>query len=142
MDKVIFNLAVTLILTAGTIFFSGCNSSDKTESTDTTTEEVANDVDQTADEWTTYKTDIEVRIDKNNAKIAELREKMKTSGKTMDKMHQERIDNLEKRNNELKAKLDAYTKDDSNWESFKNEFNHDMEELEKSLEDIGKDNVK
>ena len=45
-----------------------------------------------------------------------------------------RIDTLEKQNNDLKTKIETYDQSQSNWESFKREFNHDMDELGKSFE--------
>jgi hypothetical protein len=40
----------------------------------------------------------------------------------------------------MRGRLVAYDKSQSNWESFKREFNHDMDEIGKSLEDLTVDN--
>ena len=93
-----------------------------------------------AEEWQAFKADAELKIQENNARIAELREKMKKSGKTMDAMYEKRIENLQQKNNELKMKLDNYEKNQSDWEAFKAEFNHDMDELGKAFKDLTVDN--
>jgi len=50
---------------------------------------------------------------------------------------------LRKKNKRLKEKLDSYKNDaDSDWHSFKREFNHDMDELGHSLKDFTVDNKK
>jgi len=82
-----------------------------------------------AEDWKKFKSEAESKIKDNETRIAEHREKMKKSGKTMDAMHEKKIANLEEKNKELKQKLDNYETSQSNWESFKTEFNHDMDEL-------------
>ena len=50
---------------------------------------------------------------------------------------------IEQRNEALKVKVRDYKNEgDTKWESFKQEFNHDMEELRHTLSDLTKDNVK
>ena len=67
---------------------------------------------------------------------------MKKSGKTLDAVYEQRIDTLEKKNRDLKARVDAYDKSQSDWESFKREFNHDMDELGQAFKDLTVDNKK
>jgi hypothetical protein len=42
----------------------------------------------------------------------------------------------------MKAKLEAYEKIQSNWETFKREFNHDMVAIGDELKDLMVDNKK
>lgn len=49
---------------------------------------------------------------------------------------------MNKKNAELKAKIAAYETEQSDWEAFKREFNHDMDELGNALQDFDKDNAK
>jgi len=42
----------------------------------------------------------------------------------------------------MRARLVAYEKSQSNWESFKREFNHDMDEIGQALKDLTVDNKK
>lgn len=49
----------------------------------------------------------------------------------------EKIDAIEKKNNELKTKMENYKDDgEENWKTFKSEFNRDMDELGKALKDL------
>ena len=104
--------------------------------------EAENDLDEakraaTAEEWQQFKEDTNAKIDENNAKIAELKLKIKKTGKDIDVSYQKSIDAMEQKNKELKIKLDSYKNDvNSDWKSFKREFNHDMDELGQSLKDF------
>ncbi len=94
----------------------------------------------TAEEWKAFRIDSEEKIRNNETRIAELRVKMKKPGVVFDELYGKKIDLLQEQNRALTAKLDAYEKSQSNWETFKAEFNHDMEELGKALKDLTVDN--
>lgn len=94
-------------------------------------------------EWQTFRSETDVSIKNNETLIAELKAKMQKAGKKADAAFGKSIDALEQKNNDLKAKLDGYQdKGKSNWESFKSEFNHDMNELGAALKDLTVDNKK
>jgi len=95
-------------------------------------------------EYPAYKADMDARISANQKQIDELRAKLAKSGgsKPLDPARQKRVDDLEKRNADLRARLYGYETQKSDWETFKREFNHDMDEFGQSVKDIGKDNVK
>ena len=94
------------------------------------------------EEWKVFKEETNLQIKKNEVRISELKEKMKSSGKLMDSYYQKRIEKLEQDNQNMQTRLDAYEKEQSDWESFKREFNHDMDELGQSLKDFNIDNKK
>jgi hypothetical protein len=95
----------------------------------------------TAEEWQQFKEDTNAKIEENNAKIAELKLKIKKTGKDIDKTYQKNIDAMEQKNKELKVKMESYKNDvNSDWKSFKREFNHDIDELGQSLKDFTVDN--
>jgi hypothetical protein len=97
----------------------------------------------TAEEWQAFKDSTNAKIEENNAEIAKLKLKIKKTGKDMDKAYQRNIDTMEQKNKDLKIKMDSYKNDVNNdWKSFKREFNHDMDELGKSLKDFTVDNKK
>ena len=135
-------LAVMTMFIAGTIF-TGCQTS-------TEKEQIAQDAldeakaDETAaaqkvasaEEWQTFKAESETKINDNEIRIAELKEKMKKSGKTMDELYAQRIDTLEQKNKDLRTRMANYEQNQSDWESFKREFNHDMDELGKAMKDL------
>ena len=150
MKKSMLNFGLAALFLTG--IFAACDNKHEADSAreqsneaNKNAEEAKQDVDhaKTREDMASYKAEKLEKIADNERKIAELREKQKTSGKTMDKVYQERIENLEKRNAELREKLNNYQDaDNAKWEEFKREFNHDMDELGKSMGDMGKDNVK
>ena len=77
------------------------------------------------------------RINANDKEIAELRVKMKTENKEMRDKHEKTIVEMEKKNNELRIKLNDKKYDGkTSWQSFKNEFNRDMEELGNAFKNL------
>jgi hypothetical protein len=61
----------------------------------------------------------------------------------MDATYIASIDALEQKNAALKSKLNTYENNaQSDWESFKREFNHDMDQLGNSLRDLTVNNKK
>lgn len=109
--------------------------------------EAQNDLDRANAEYEaeieTYRTSVYERIDANDRRIEELRADMKGEKREVKKEYRERIDELQERNRQLKARIGEYKADGKDkWEAFKAEFNHDMDEIGTSLNDLGKDNVK
>jgi len=94
----------------------------------------------TAEEWKAFRIDADEKIRNNDVRIAELRVKMKKPGVAFDELYGKKIDLLQEQNRALTVKMDAYEKSQSNWETFKAEFNHDMEELGQALKDLTVDN--
>lgn len=151
ISKLLQFASITLIATS---VFAGCASNKEKEAdavenvSDAKEElqEVKNDANAdaarvaNAEEWQAFKNEAESKINDNETRIAELREKMKKSGKTMDSMYEKKISNLQDKNRELKMKLENYETNQSDWESFKTEFNHDMEEFGKAFKDLTVDN--
>lgn len=153
MRKSILTLAIATLVT-GTIVI-GCKKNEdvqeaqeNVDSAKVAVEEAEEDLDEakraaTAQEWQEFKDSTNVKIEKNKAEIAELKLKIKKAGNDIDKTYQRNIDTLEQKNKNLKTKLDSYKNDvDSDWQSFKREFNHDMDELGNSLKDLTVDNKK
>jgi chromosome segregation ATPase len=154
MKRQFCRLALSMA-TAITIF-TGCQSpEEKTASAKSNVEEakadlkeVKNDANAEAqasvniDEWKAFRSKSEEKINSNKIRIAELKVKLKKPGEMLDPYYEKRIKTLEAKNEELKAKMDAYETNHSNWANFNREFNHDMDELERSLKDFTVDNKK
>lgn len=99
----------------------------------------ANETDRIAnksDEWKSFRADAIAKIHNNEVRIAEMRDKMKTSGKNMDKVYAKKIDKLEERNNELRKEIEQYQEQPSNWDTWSAEWNRDMDELGNALNDL------
>jgi len=77
-----------------------------------------------------FKKETNAKIDANNLTIADFKVKIATSKKDAQVYYQEQIAILEQKNIAMKEKMDAYQESGKdNWESFKTEFNKDMNDL-------------
>jgi len=154
MKKTILSLAFTMIL-AGTITTSCETAAQKEEAAKEDVldakedlKEAQNEVNENAikvanaEEWKAFKDETELKIKANEVRIAELKALKKKPGKVFDKMFESNIETLEKRNSDLRVKLNGYESNQSDWEAFKREYNSDMDGLKKSLEDLSVDNKK
>lgn len=154
MKKIFFILAVTAFMAGTTLV--GCKSTTKEE---IASQEKVDDAEQnlkdakdslvvarkaaTAEEWQTFKNQTDSVISYNEAQIADLKMKMQKTGKSVDAKYQKNIDILEQKNKNLKTKIDTYKNDaNSDWQSFKREFNHDIDEIGKAFKDVTVDNKK
>ena len=141
MKKLFYSLAVTMLLAAG-IVFTSCNTGNRENKTNENVEEIQQERIATAEEWAEFKSESERKIMENEARIVELKQKMMEPGVGLDSLRQNRIERLEERNNELRVKIRTYEDDKSDWDSFKREFNHDMDEIGDAFEDLTIDNKK
>ncbi len=152
MKKQIFTLAIATLI-GGTIFTSCQSSAQKQDAAEEKVQDAKEDLKEarkdanaeaqkaaTADEWKTFRNESQEKIQANEKHIAELKVKMNKPGKLLDAAYAKKIDSLEEKNKDLKRRMDAYEKDQSDWESFKREFNHDMDELGNALKDLTVDN--
>lgn len=153
MRKRISTFVMTITFLAGAIFM-GCESSDqKIESAQDQVQDakqnlqtVQNDANleaqrvANAEEWAAFKNESELIIKNNEVRIAELKRKIKGSRKTLDALYTRKVDTLEQRNRDMEAKIGNYEKNKNDWESFKREFNHDMDKFGEALKDLTVDN--
>jgi chromosome segregation ATPase len=153
MKRTIFIISVATFLLFVAILI-GCQSSaqkeeaarDKVQDAKQNLEEVQDKANAeaqkvaTAEEWKAFKIETEEKISNNEKSIAGLKVKIKKPGKTLDALRENKIDKLEKMNSDLKTRLEAYEKNQSDWVSFKIEFNNDMDELGKAINDLMVDN--
>lgn len=95
-----------------------------------------------ANEWQTFRITSRIEIAKNDIRIIELKTKMLESGKAHDQVFANRIESLESNNKYLRLKIENYEINQSDWESFKREFNHDMDEFGQAFKDLTVDNKK
>lgn len=149
MKKTIFTLAITTLVT-GTLL-NGCKSSTKKEeNVQKTSKEVKeefntakDDAEQKeidAEEWKAFRNESEAKIKNNEERITELKAKMKKPGKKFDEVYAKKIDKLEQKNKNMKTRIETYETIKSEWQSFKREFNHDMDELGQALKDFAVNN--
>ena len=86
-----------------------------------------------------FKLDIYEKISDNNKKIRDLRVK-EIKGTSKEKEdYTLRIDDLQTKNEALKAKLDAYTSyDESSYQTFKNDLQQNLDDLESDFKRLQK----
>jgi hypothetical protein len=148
MKKTIITLAVVVSVVSGTLFTACGPATPKEEAAKDQVQQAKDELKDaqkaaTAEEWQAFKDESEVKIKDNEIRIAELKAKIKKSGKELDALYEKKIEALEQQNKDMKARISAYeTNKKSDWESFKREFNHDMDELGKALKDLTVDNKK
>lgn len=154
MKKTILTLVITLFL-ATTVFVSCKPATQEEVEAAENVEEAKQDVEEAREdlaeakkeantaEWEAFKKSGDSIIAINDARIAALKLKMKSTGKSIDVKYQNNIDALEQKNQNLKVKIKDYKNDvDADWKSFKNEFNHDINEIGDALRDLTVDNKK
>jgi predicted nucleic acid-binding Zn-ribbon protein len=148
MKKTILTLIIATAFFTGVIF-NGCSPATPKEEAARAKVDDANEELKdarkaaTAEEWKAFKDESELKIRDNEIRIAELKTKIKKSGKELDAVYERKIDALEQQNKAMKVKIDVYEKDvKSDWDSFKREFNHDMDEIGKAMLDLTVDNKK
>lgn len=152
MKKAIFILLVAMFSTA-TLFVSCKPSTNEEQTAEDNLQVAKNNVEDAnkelddakrqanLEEWESFKTEVNTIVEKNDAKIDSLKLEIKKSGKAADAEYQKKIDALKERNQELKIKIKAYKNDaHSDWQSFKREFNHDMDEIGNAFKDLTVDN--
>ncbi|MBK6967238.1 MAG: hypothetical protein IPH20_25920 [Bacteroidales bacterium] len=153
MKNTFFTLLFATSMLAGTLL-TGCQSSaTKEEAANAKVDEAQQDLMEaqqdadieaqkvaTADEWNAFKTESEIKISEYEIRIKALKDQMKKPGKTFDDLYKKRIEQLEQKIADLKTRMNDYEKNQSGWEEFKREFNHDMDELGIALKDMTVDN--
>lgn len=143
MKKVFFTTAFNVMLAA--FVLTSCESkqekvADAQEDVQEAKEELQEAKAELNPEYATYRTEAEARIKMNEERIATLRKNIGAGGKPLDGERAKRIDELEEKNAQLRSRLYGYEQERSDWESFKREFNRDMDEMGTAFENLGKDN--
>lgn len=154
MKKTFYILVITAFI--GGISFVGCksNSEEKEDAVENVneanqdlkeveTEQAEEQVTKANDaEWQTYKDESNKTILANDARIKELRKAMNKPGSTFDKSYAKSIDALEEKNTALKDRISNYENNQTDWESFKREFNSDAEGIAAAFKDLTTNNKK
>ena len=135
MKKTILSLAIITFM-AGTISITNGQKPDKksVEARENLKEAQKDSI----SEYQKFKKESEIKIKDNEQSITDLKVKHSKMTAKDNANYQEKVSALEAKNNNLKKKLTDYNKDgeQDKWTSFKNEFNHDMNELGKALKDF------
>jgi outer membrane murein-binding lipoprotein Lpp len=155
MKQLIYLFSISAMLVTG-IQLSGCQSGaqkvedaqDKVETAKVDLKDAQKDAAAeavkaaNAEEIKAFKNETDLTIKNYEMQIDGFREKMKKSGKKMDKVYEEKIDILDQKIKTLKTRMSTYENTNSDWQSFKREFSHDMDELGNALKDFTVNNKK
>src|SRR4051812_43086264 len=123
MKRGIFYTAFTLVMAS--FVFTSCESKqEKVEDAKENVQDAKKDLKEAQQdlnaEYPAFKTDAEKRIEANEKRIAELRDKLNEKGKKpLDEARKKRIEELHQKNAELRSRLYGYEKERSDWEAFK-----------------------
>jgi hypothetical protein len=91
-------------------------------------------------EYPAFRKNAEQQIADNDKQIADLRMKLGRPGENpRDDVRRQKIDDLEKRNADLRSRLFGYEKSNTDWVAFKRDFNHDMDNLHNAFHDFDND---
>ncbi len=146
-----------LVCSAAIIMFgSSCSSSsEKVEAAKENVQEAKNDLsteikDSTAkavhqaneDEWKIFKKESEIKIKDNEILIIELKSKQRKNGNNAYDSYSRSVDTLEQKNKNLQYRMDNYPAGKTDWETFKVEFNKDMDGLGSALKNFTHTNNK
>lgn len=154
MRKTIWVVALTTFVT-GNVFVSCKSNTDKEkdavedvqeaeENLNQVTEDISSDAITKANdaEWQTFKKEANQTIAENEKRIVDLKNAIKKPGNTFDATYEKSIDALEEKNASLKTKIIDFENNQTDWASFKREFNSDMKELGAALKDLTVNNKK
>ncbi len=154
MKKHIAIITAAALLVSG-ITYTSCNSpEDKVENAQEKVENAQENVDQAQQdlakaneqylvEIENYRKQTLDRSEANDRAIEEYRTKIDMQKKEARAEYKKKLAELEDRNREMKRKMTDYKDEGKDkWETFKAEFNHDMDELGKSFDDFRTNNVK
>jgi len=143
MKYTILILVVTVFMTG--IILSSCQSSTKkVENARNKVIEAELGLNQALkDSIQQYKKESEEKISYYEKSIAEFKAKIANRKKEDKAIYEKKLAMLEQKNTELKKILSDYKDEGQDkWTSFKNEFNHDMDELGKAFKDLTVKNLK
>lgn len=146
MKKSILSIAIATLFTGSLI--TSCNSSsqkveDAAVKVDVTAEDLNKAKEEFNNEYNKLKVESEQRMLDNEFKIAELKATKIKLKKEAKADYDKTIADLEQKNSNMRTKLNDYKEEGKDkWESFKREFNHDMDELGSALKDLANNNVK
>lgn len=141
------NIIAIAALTLSTAFISACNSpAEKLENAQEDVQEANERLDEAEEEYLrdieNYRMETADKIADNDSILADFREKIKTEKEEDREYYQKQIDDLERRNNEMRIRMDEYKGEgEDKWQQFKTEFSHDMKELGEAFKNLGVKNT-
>lgn len=146
MKKSILAIA-TCIALMGTVLTSCRSSNEKIENAEENLKEANQELNEANEEYLleieNYRKETADKYATNQESIIAFEARIANEKKEVREDYQRKIAELEQKNSDTKRKLDNYKAiSKEEWEKFKAEFNHDMEELGKAYNDLTTKNIK
>lgn len=141
------NSILTIAVITSTLLMSCGTKAEKVENAEVNVVEANQDLNKANEDYLIeveeYKKETAAKIEANERSIADFKLRVEKEKKEAKADYKAKIAALEQKNSDMKKTMDDYKADGrEKWESFKTEFNHDMEELGQAFSDLGKNNVK
>jgi outer membrane murein-binding lipoprotein Lpp len=139
-------LIITALAIGVNLSITSCDSSPKENGLEIDESLAVAELDKAFEEYAedvqSFKEEAANRIAENNKITQEFKVRIESEKKEAKADYEKRIAKLEQKNTDMKKTLDEYKADrKENWESFKTEFNHDMDELGTAFRDLTRNNV-
>jgi len=150
MKKSIFTLAAAMLI-AGSIFTSCKSSSKKVEDAKDKVEDAQDKVTEAKEELNQviqdsilqFKKESEAKIKAHEKSIAEFKTRIANEKKENKIKYEKKLAELEQKNTDMKKRLDEYKAEGKeNWETFKDDFNKDMEALSEGFRELAAIQIK
>lgn len=140
MKKTILTIATTAMIITGAAFISCNTPTENLEDAKAKYEEANHEYIKDMEK---FRTETNKAIETNNLSIAEFKSRIELEKKEAKADYIKKIDDLEKKNTDIKKRLDDYkAAGKESWEKFKEEFIKDMENLGQAFIDLSYYNVK
>jgi hypothetical protein len=153
MKKITLFAVITIPLMAGIMLTGYLSSNQKHKAAQTkmlfakedliAAQEYANEAPKNAatpEEWNKFRNESELKIRDIEIRIAESNAKLKYAAEKLDSRYEKKIAVLELQNKDMKSRLEAYERIQSDWETFRRDFNHDITAIGNELKDLIGDN--
>ena len=141
-------LKLTAILFTTSTLITSCNTSaEKVEHAQDHVSEANEDLNKANEAYLadveTYRTVTADKINANNKSIIDFNTRIENKKNEAKADYKKKVAELDAKNSDMKKRMEDYKADNKeNWESFKTEFNHDMDELGKAFNDLTVNNKK
>ena len=145
---------IKTILTTSIIglFMTSCNNSPTAKENDleqakedviTAEDELLEATNDSISDFNTFKESIQLKLVENQKVIDDLKQKITSKGKVERDIDEVEINKLEKRNTDLRLKIENYEQGPAQkWELFKVDFNNELDNLGQSISDMANRNKK
>src|SRR5689334_10453552 len=139
---------ITILICLAGGFLTGCNT--PAQNVENAQDEVAAAEKDLNEANQVYLADVEkfrqetaLKIAANNQSIADFNGRMNNEKAEAKADYKKKIDAIELKNSDMKKKMDEYKAEGKDqWENFKSEFSHDMDEIGKAFKNLTVNNTK